>query len=68
MFCILSGPEHTFEFVNAAHIKALGFDATGMKVRVAQPESVEVHGILDDVYNSGHTAALSEIPVTLGIP
>ena len=66
MFCILSGPEHLFEFVNEAHIKALGFDATGMKVREAQPESVEVHGILDNVYNTGITAPLREIPVTLG--
>ena len=66
MVCILKGPEHTFEFVNEAHIKALGFDATGMAVRVAQPESVEVHGLLDDVYKSGVTAHLRELPVTLG--
>lgn len=65
MVCILKGPEHEFEFVNKAHIKALGFDATGMKVRVAQPESVEVHGILDGVYRTGKTAELHEIPVTL---
>lgn len=66
MFCILNGPDHVFEFVNKAHIKALGFDATGMAVRTAQPESVEVHGILDEVYNTGVTAHLHEIPVTLG--
>lgn len=66
MFCILKGPEHVFEFVNEAHIKALGFDATGKAVRVAQPESVEVHGILDEVYATGVTAHLHEIPVTLG--
>ncbi len=66
MVCILSGPEHRFEFVNEAHIKALGFDATGMAVRVAQPESVEVHGLLDGVYLTGKTASLHEIPVTLG--
>jgi PAS domain S-box-containing protein len=65
MVCILKGPEHVFEFVNEAHIKALGFDATGMKVREAQPESVEVHGILDEVYKTGRTAELHEIPVTL---
>ena len=65
MVCILSGPEHRFEFVNEAHIRALGFDATGRTVRDAQPESVEVHGILDEVYRSGETAALREIPVTL---
>ncbi|HVK62699.1 MAG TPA: response regulator, partial [Bdellovibrionales bacterium] len=65
MVCILKGPDHIFEFVNEAHIKALGFDATGMKVRDAQPESVEVHGILDDVYRTGNTAELFEIPITL---
>lgn len=66
MVCVLSGPHHIFEFVNAAHIKALGFDASGMTVREAQPESVEVHGILDNVYRTGKTAELHEIPITLG--
>lgn len=65
MVCILSGPKHLFEFVNEAHIKVLGFDATGMTVREAQPESVEVHGILDEVYRTGKTAELIEIPVTV---
>lgn len=65
MVCILSGPDHLFEFVNEAHIKVLGFDATGMTVREAQPESVEVHGILDEVYLTGKTAELVEIPVTV---
>jgi PAS domain S-box-containing protein len=65
MVCIMTGPDHVFEFVNEAHVKVLGFDATGMPVRVAQPESVEVHGILDDVYRTGVTAHLHEIPVTV---
>ncbi len=65
MVCILEGPEHTFRFVNSAHIKVLGFDATGKKVREAQPESVEIHGILDNVYRTGKTAELFEIPVTV---
>lgn len=65
MVCILDGPEHIFEFVNEAHIKALGFDATGMKVRDAQPESVEVYDILDRVYQTGESAELHEIPVTV---
>ncbi|RYZ73145.1 MAG: PAS domain-containing protein, partial [Proteobacteria bacterium] len=65
MVCILEGPEHIFRFVNAAHIKVLGFDATGKKVKEAQPESVEIHGILDDVYRTGKTAELFEIPVTV---
>lgn len=65
MVCILKGPNHVFEFVNEAHIKALGFDATGLSMREAQPESVEVHGILDEVYRTGKTAELHEIPVTV---
>jgi two-component system CheB/CheR fusion protein len=65
MVCILRGPDHVFEFVNEAHVKVLGFDATGMSVRKAQPESVEVHGILDEVYRTGKTAKLHEIPVTV---
>jgi PAS domain S-box-containing protein len=66
MVCILNGPKHIFEFVNKAHVKILGFDATGKTVREAQPESVEVHGILDDVYRTGDTAELKEIPITIG--
>jgi len=66
MVCILKGREHLFEFVNEAHIKVLGFDATGKTVREAQPESIEVHGILDNVYKTGVTAELNEIAVTVG--
>ena len=66
MVCILSGPEHHFEFVNEAHAKVLGFDSTGLTVQEAQPDSIEVHGILDEVYASGITAELFEIPVTVG--
>jgi signal transduction histidine kinase len=65
MVCITRGPEHVFEFVNEAHIRVLGFDATGKAVREAQPESVEVHGILDAVYETGKTAELRQIPVTV---
>lgn len=65
MVCILRSPDHIFEFVNEAHIRALGFDATGMTFREAQPESVEVHSILDKVYRTGETAELHEIPVTV---
>jgi signal transduction histidine kinase len=65
MVCILRGPQHVFEFVNEAHIRALGFDATGKSVREAQPESIEIHGILDQVYKTGETAELREIPITV---
>ncbi|HYX38651.1 MAG TPA: PAS domain S-box protein [Oligoflexus sp.] len=66
MVCVLQGPDHVFEFVNDAHIKILGFDATGQSVREAQPESVEVHRILDEVFQIGMTNLLQEIPVTVG--
>ena len=65
MICVLSGPNHAFEFVNDAHIKALGFDATGMSVRQARPESTEVYCILDEVYRTGLPAALRELAVTV---
>lgn len=66
LMCILAGPEHRFEFVNEAHIRTLGFDATGKTLLEAQPESVEIHGIIGDVYRTGMTAELHEIPVTVG--
>ena len=65
MVCMLSGPEHRFVFVNEAHKRILGFDATGKTLREAQPESVEIFSILDEVYRTGITAELSEIPVTV---
>ncbi len=65
LFCMLKGPDHIFEFVNEAHRRTLGFDATGMSVLEAHPESVELHGILNDVYITGKTAQLFEIPVNL---
>lgn len=63
MLCILSGPEHRFELVNEAHIRALGFDATHMSVRDAQPESVQMHHVLDEVYRTGQTAELRATPL-----
>ncbi|MES2803485.1 MAG: response regulator [Bdellovibrionota bacterium] len=65
LLCILKGPQHRFEFTNEAHIQVLGFDATGMTVREAQPESIEVHGILDEVYRTGETVKHHEILVTI---
>ncbi|HVJ64846.1 MAG TPA: ATP-binding protein [Bdellovibrionota bacterium] len=65
MFCMLSGPEHIFEFVNDAHIKALGFNATGLSVREAQPESLKAHEILDQVYQSGKAYTFHELRITV---
>jgi PAS domain S-box-containing protein len=63
---ILSGADHRFEFVNEAHVEMLGFNATGKTVREAQPESLEVYALLDQVYQKGETLRFSEIPITLG--
>jgi PAS domain S-box-containing protein len=63
MLCILGGPEHVFESVNEAHIKALGLDATGLPVRQAQPEAKRLHDILDEVYRTGETVVVREAPV-----
>jgi PAS domain S-box-containing protein len=65
IMCILRGPEHIFEFVNDAHIKALGFDATGMSVRQAQPDAVTMHAILDEIFRSGKVASYHEHPFVL---
>ena len=66
MVCMLSGPDHIFDFVSSAYIKTLGFDSTGMSIKEAQPESVEIHEILDDVFKTGKSAYLTEAPVTIG--
>ncbi|MBC7398244.1 MAG: PAS domain-containing protein [Bdellovibrionales bacterium] len=62
----MRGSDHVFEYVNQAHITALGFDATGKSVIEAQSESVEAHDILDNVFKTGATAHLHEIAVTVG--
>lgn len=60
---VMRGPEHRFEYVNPAHVRLLGKNATGMTVREAQPEAGEVHELLDHVYQTGHTARFKEIAV-----
>ena len=66
IFCTFSGRDHIFDYVNHAHITALGFDATGKTLRQAQPESVEVFTIMDSVFDTGVAVNYSEISVTLG--
>ncbi|WP_141734544.1 PAS domain-containing hybrid sensor histidine kinase/response regulator [Oligoflexus tunisiensis] len=63
--CILRGPNHIFEFVNDAHIKALGFDATGMSAREAHPQATEMVELLDEIYRTGKVAKYHEHPVML---
>lgn len=65
LICILRGPEHIFEFVNDAHIKILGFDATGMTAKEAQPDAKDMHALLDEIYRTGKVTEFSEQPVLL---
>lgn len=66
LFCILAGPNHVFEFANEAEVSMLGFDPTGMSVQQAQPESVEIHSILDKVFESGISTRVIESGITVG--
>ena len=61
IICILRGPDHLFEFVNEAHAKILGFDATGMTIRQAQPDAYKLHQVLDEVYKTGITVEQTEV-------
>lgn len=65
MICTLRGPEHIFDFVNESYVKMLGFNPTTMRLREAQRESSEVHEIVDEVYRTGKTTLLREIPMTI---
>ena len=66
--CILRGPEHVFEFANAAYLRLVGErDLIGKPVREALPE-VEGQGffdLLDGVYRSGEAFKAVDLQVTL---
>lgn len=66
MVCILTGPNHKFEFVNETHAKLLGFDATGLTYSEAQPEAPQLREIFDLVYRTGETARYIELPIFVG--
>jgi PAS domain S-box-containing protein len=65
MLCVVEGPEHRFLYVNESYVRALGFNAIGRSVREAQPESTEIHGLLDRVFLTGETARMHEFAVTI---
>jgi signal transduction histidine kinase/CheY-like chemotaxis protein/PAS domain-containing protein len=65
ILCILKGPDLVFEFVNDSHIQVVGFNTTGMSLREAQPEAVEINDRVYDVYRTGETLKLFEEPVTV---
>ncbi len=66
--CILSGPEHTFEFANHAYSELVGQrDLVGMTIREALPD-VEGQGyfeLLDEVYNTATPFVGREMAVTI---
>jgi PAS domain S-box-containing protein len=63
--CMMRGPEHVFEFVNDAHNKVIGFDVTGMTIREAQPEAVDLHAFLDEIYRTGRVTNFHERPTVV---
>ncbi|HET9239125.1 MAG TPA: PAS domain S-box protein [Oligoflexus sp.] len=65
LVCILSGPDFVFEFVNDAHIKVLGFDATGMTVQEAQPDAVAMLALLKEIYRLGRPVSFHEYPMVI---
>jgi PAS domain S-box-containing protein len=66
--CILSGPEHRFEFANSRYADLVGGrELIGKTLREALPE-VETQGfvaLLDEVYRTGVPHAGAATPVTL---
>ncbi|MVN77123.1 PAS domain-containing protein [Hymenobacter sp. HMF4947] len=68
LICILRGPEHRYEFVNAAYQSLFaGRQLVGKTVAEALPE-VAAQGVitlLDNVYTTGETFRANELPVQL---
>lgn len=71
MIFAVTGPEHTFEFLNAHYAAAIGHrKVLGMRIREAFPES-DGQGffeILDDVHRTGIAYAGHEAPVAVEHP
>jgi PAS domain S-box-containing protein len=65
LVCILSGSDFVFEFVNDAHIKVLGFDASGMTVKEAQPDAVAMLALLKEIYRLGQPMSFHEYPMMI---
>ena len=66
--CVLSGPEHRFEYCNARYHALVGQrDILGKTVAEALPEVVSQGfiALLDDVYRSGRAHAASAAPIQL---
>jgi PAS domain S-box-containing protein len=64
--CILSGPEHVFEFVNGTHRRLFGSDDwVGRPVREAFPDIAGqgFYELLDQVFETGERVAINGAPV-----
>ena len=67
-FCILNGPEHTFEYANPVYCKLIGNkNPIGKKIRAVLPELKHqgILEILDHVYQTGIPYIGKETPVAL---
>ena len=66
MIAMLSGPEHVYEFANAAYLDLIGrHDVIGKKVRDVAPE-LEHQGtvaLLDNVYSTGEPFIGRRMPI-----
>ncbi len=66
--CILRGPEHVFEFANAAYLRLVGErDLIGKSVRQALPDIAGqgFYELLDSVYQSGEAFKVVDLQLTL---
>ncbi|TGE23679.1 PAS domain S-box protein [Hymenobacter aquaticus] len=71
LICILTGPEHRFEFVNPRYQELFQErQLVGKTVEEALPEVIEQGfvGLLDNVYNTGETFYGNEISIMLDGP
>lgn len=67
MLCILTGPEHTYEFANEPYRQLIGNrNPIGQPLKEVLPElGKDFSEILDKVYQTGETFRGKELPVTL---
>ncbi|MFO0580593.1 MAG: PAS domain-containing protein, partial [Polyangia bacterium] len=68
---VLTGPEHVFEFINAAYRRLIGErDVVGKKIREALPDIAGqgFYELLDRVYESGEAFVGRRVPVALQKP
>jgi diguanylate cyclase (GGDEF)-like protein/PAS domain S-box-containing protein len=68
---ILTGPEHTFDIVNASYYQVVGHrDLIGKPIREALPEleGQGIYELLDRVYATGEPYVGENVPITLHSP